>query len=197
MLNNVLRRGLSKFDHSISPSMSSTSKAVVIRGKEAKLERDRPLPKLRDDYILVKTEAVALNPTDWKHVAWGIGAEGGLVGCDFAGTVVEVGKAVTKKWSKGDRLAGVAHGGNSAQVEDGAFADYVVAKGDLQIKIPDSLSFEEASTLTLGVTTVEQGLYQTALKLNLPNDPIKEKTFVLIYGGSSATGALGVQFAKL
>jgi NADPH:quinone reductase-like Zn-dependent oxidoreductase len=59
------------------------------------------------------------------------------------------------------------------------------------------LSFEEASTLTLGVTTVEQGLYQTALKLNLPNDPIKEKTFVLIYGGSSATGALGVQFAKL
>lgn len=177
--------------------MSSTIKAVVIRGKEAKLERDRPFPKLRDDYILVKTEAVALNPTDWKHIAWGIGAEGGLVGCDFAGTVVDVGKAVTKKWRKGDRIAGVAHGGNSSQVEDGAFADYVVAKGDVQIKIPDSLSFEDASTLTLGVTTVEQGLYQTALKLNLPKDPIKEKIFVLIYGGSTATGALGVQFAKL
>ncbi|KAK5045050.1 hypothetical protein LTR84_010198 [Exophiala bonariae] len=177
--------------------MSSTMKAVVIRGKEAKLERDRALPKLRDDYILVKTEAVALNPTDWKHVAFGLGAEGGLVGCDFAGTVIEVGNAVTKGWKKGDRLAGVNHGGNSSNVEDGAFAEYVVSKGDLQIKIPDGLSFEDASTLTLGVTTVQQGLYQKALKLNLPNDPIKEKTFVLIYGGSTATGALGVQFAKL
>lgn len=67
----------------------------------------------------------------------------------------------------------------------------------MQIKIPDSLSFEDASTLTLGVTTVEQGLYQKALKLNLPDNPVKEKTFVLIYGGSTATGALGVQFAKM
>lgn len=24
-----------------------------------------PLPRLRDDYILVKVNAVALNPTDW------------------------------------------------------------------------------------------------------------------------------------
>lgn len=28
------------------------------------------VPVLRDDYILVKVKAVALNPTDWKHVAW-------------------------------------------------------------------------------------------------------------------------------
>lgn len=114
-------------------------KAVVIRGKEAKVETDRPLPKLRDDYILVKTEAVALNPTDWKHVAFGIGAEGGLVGCDFAGTVVEVGKAVTKAWKKGDRLAGVAHGGNSSNIEDGAFAEYCVAKGSYSRSTIDAL----------------------------------------------------------
>ena len=24
-----------------------------------------PLPKMRDDYVLVKVHAVALNPTDW------------------------------------------------------------------------------------------------------------------------------------
>lgn len=28
------------------------------------------VPKLRDDYIIVQTKAVALNPTDWKHVAF-------------------------------------------------------------------------------------------------------------------------------
>ncbi|EXJ54613.1 hypothetical protein A1O7_09954 [Cladophialophora yegresii CBS 114405] len=173
-------------------------KAVVIKGKEAYVDRDRPTPALRDDYILVKTAAVALNPTDWKHVAFGLGAQGGLVGCDFSGTVEEVGSAVTKSWSKGDRVAGVAHGGNFVQPDDGAFAEYVLAKGDIQMKMPDSLSFEAAATLPLGTTTVMQGLFQKALKLNWPTDPIKgEKTYVLIYAGSTATGALGIQFANL
>lgn len=174
-----------------------TMKAVVFRGKEAHVERDRPAPKLRDDYLLVKTVAVALNPTDWKHVTGGLPAEGGLVGCDFSGVVEEVGSAVTKHWSKGDRICGVAHGGNSLQPEDGAFAEYIVAKGDIQMKIPNKMSFEQAATIGLGATTVGQGLYQQALKLNLPTDPVKQKTYILIYGGSSATGALGVQYAKL
>lgn len=68
---------------------------------------------------------------------------------------------------------------------------------DLQMHMPDSLSFEKASTIPLGASTVGQGLYQKALKLNLPTDPIKDKEFVLIYGGSTATGSLAVQYAKL
>ncbi|KIW93585.1 uncharacterized protein Z519_06190 [Cladophialophora bantiana CBS 173.52] len=172
-------------------------KAVVIKGNDVYVDRDRPMPKLRDDYILVKTVAVALNPTDWKHAAFGLAADGCLSGCDFSGIVEEVGPAVTKSFSKGDRIAGVSHGGNAVQPEDGAFAEYVVAKGDIQMKIPDSMGFEEAATLPLGTTTVMQGLYQKALKLNWPTDPVKEKTYVLIYGGSTATGALGIQFAKL
>ncbi|OAL21982.1 hypothetical protein AYO22_07579 [Fonsecaea multimorphosa] len=172
-------------------------KAVVTKDKDVYVDRARPLPKLRDDYILVKTVAVALNPTDWKHAAFGLAADGGLLGCDFSGVVEEVGPKVTKHYSKGDRIAGVAHGGNYVQPEDGAFAEYVVAKGDVQLKIPDSLGFAEAATMPLGITTVMQGLYQKALKLNWPTDPVKEKTFILIYGGSSATGALGIQFAKL
>ncbi|EXJ77165.1 hypothetical protein A1O3_10323 [Capronia epimyces CBS 606.96] len=172
-------------------------KAVVSQNKEAVLVGDRPVPKLRDDYLLVKTVAVALNPTDWKHAFYGLAAEGGLLGCDFAGVVEEVGPAVTKPWAKGDRICGVAHGGNVLQPEDGAFAEYIVAKGDVQVKIPDHLSFEKAATVSLGATTVGQGLYQQGLKLNLPTDPVTSKTFVLIYGGSSATGALGIQYAKL
>ena len=40
---------------------------------------------VRDDYILIKVEAVALNPTDWKHVTFApVGAK---IGCDYAGTV--------------------------------------------------------------------------------------------------------------
>ncbi|KAI1613293.1 zinc-binding oxidoreductase alcohol dehydrogenase [Exophiala viscosa] len=175
----------------------STMKAVVNRNKEPVLQKSRPVPKLRDDYLLVKVKAVALNPTDWKHAAFGLARENGLLGCDFSGTVEEVGSKVTKSWSKGDAIMGVAHGGNASQTEDGAFAEYIVAKGDVQIKKPDSLSFEAASTLPLGATTVGQGLYQKALKLKLPTDPVKDKEYVLIYGGSTATGALAVQYATL
>ncbi|KAK7897135.1 hypothetical protein LTR67_005024 [Exophiala xenobiotica] len=171
-------------------------KAVVYRSKQAVVE-DRPVPKLRDDYVLVKVKAVALNPTDWKHVAGEMPAEGGIVGCDFAGVVEDVGSAVTKAWSKGDKIMGVAHGGNFVQPDDGAFAEYIVAKGDVQIKKPDNLSFEQAATVPLGATTVGQGLYQKALRLNLPTDPIKNKTYVLIYAGSTATGALAIQYATL
>jgi NADPH:quinone reductase-like Zn-dependent oxidoreductase len=68
---------------------------------------------------------------------------------------------------------------------------------DLQMHIPSSFTFEKAATIPLGASTVGQGLYQKALKLALPTEPIKDKEFVLIYGGSTATGSLAVQYAKL
>lgn len=130
----------------------------VVEAKKAELQ-DVPVPKLRDDYVLVKVEAVALNPTDWKHVDY-LANPGATVGCDYAGVVEEVGSAVTKKFSKGDRIAGFSHGVNSASKEDGCFAQYALSKGDVQMKVPDSLSTEDAATLGVGVTTVGQVSHQ-------------------------------------
>jgi NADPH:quinone reductase-like Zn-dependent oxidoreductase len=85
-------------------------------------------------------------------------------------------------------------------LEDGVFGEVITAKGDIQIHIPDNMSFEEAATLGVGISTVGQGLYQS-MKLPLPNDSegIRKSagTPVLIYGGSTATGSLAIQFAKL
>ena len=47
--------------------MSANKAVVVIKPGEAAV-KEVSVPKLRDDYILVKVKAVALNPTDWKHV---------------------------------------------------------------------------------------------------------------------------------
>ncbi|KAJ5999628.1 hypothetical protein N7481_000037 [Penicillium waksmanii] len=174
----------------------STQKAVIItQPKTDGLVSDRPIPTLRDDYILVKNVAVGLNPTDWKHVAY-LAPPGVLVGCDYAGVVEAVGKDVKKPFKKGDRICGFAHGCNSVEPEDGTFAEYIVVKGDLQMKIPDHFSFQEAATLGVGIGAVGQGLYQS-LKLQLPSEPVKDATPILIYGGSSATGTLAIQFAKL
>lgn len=178
-------------------SLPTTQKAVVIQGPGvAKVVADRPIPKLRDGFILVKTAAVGLNPTDWKHIDHMIKEAGPVVGCDYAGVVEAVGPGVTKPFKKGDRICGIAHGSNAVQHEDGTFAEYIVVKGDVQIKIPDNLSFEDAATLGVSVTTVAQSLYQ-GLGLALPSEPARDAAPVLIYGGSTATGIFAIQYAKL
>jgi hypothetical protein len=63
------------------------------------------------------------------------------------------------------------------------------------------MSFEDGATLAVGITTVAQGMYQQ-LKLPLPSvsmTPTAEAATepILIYGGSTATGTLAIQFAKL
>jgi NADPH:quinone reductase-like Zn-dependent oxidoreductase len=65
-----------------------------------------------DDYILVKTTAVGLNPTDWKHIelAHIFNCIGCGVGCDYAGIVEMVGPGVTKDFKKGDRICGPVSG---------------------------------------------------------------------------------------
>lgn len=45
-----------------------TNHAVVVTKPGEAAVQEVSVPKLRDDYILVKVKAVALNPTDWKHV---------------------------------------------------------------------------------------------------------------------------------
>lgn len=137
---------------------------------------------------------LALNPTDWKHIGF-VDSEC-TIGCDFAGVIEEVGSAVTKAWKKGDRVCGFVHGGNMVHGEDGAFGEYITGKGDIMIRIPDNMSFEDAATLGVGVVTCGQGLYQQ-MKLPQPGAGSANGQPILIYGGSSATGMQGIQFAKL
>ena len=66
--------------------------------------------------------------------------------------------------------------------------------------IPPNISSEEAATLPCGLATVFLALYKH-LSLPLPTLPVKEEEkdgrAILIYGGSSASGTLAIQFAKL
>ncbi|KAJ5819428.1 chaperonin 10-like protein [Penicillium riverlandense] len=61
----------------------TTHKAILIsEAKKDGLVPDRLISTLRDDYILVKTVSVGLNPTDRKHVAY-LSPPGVLVECDY------------------------------------------------------------------------------------------------------------------
>ncbi|TEY50624.1 hypothetical protein BOTCAL_0275g00130 [Botryotinia calthae] len=147
-----------------------------------------PTPRLRGNYILVKTIAVAINPTDWQMVDKNSSpaTKGStLVGRDFAGIMVEIGKGVKEERKKGDRIAGVAHG----------------VKGDVVFHILESVSFEEAASSGVGVTTVALGLYKylslPLLTFPLPMTSPERKLSILIYERGSTTGTLASQFAKI
>lgn len=176
----------------------ATQKAIEMVGEPGKAAfvTDRRLPRHRPGYVLVDVKAVALNPTDWKHIDRH-NTKGGLCGCDYAGVVAETGEGYTKDWKVGDRIAGFAHGGNQLEPEDGAFAQRIAVKADIAFRIPDHVTFEQASTLGVGVTTVGLGLFQQ-MGLKWPPEPSAETStqdeLILVYGGGSATGAMGIQF---
>jgi NADPH:quinone reductase-like Zn-dependent oxidoreductase len=63
-----------------------------------------PIPKISDQQILVEVRSVALNPIDFKSIDL-LGSQDSVLGCDYAGKVIEVGKNILSSWKVGDRVA--------------------------------------------------------------------------------------------
>ncbi|WZH42999.1 chaperonin 10-like protein [Fusarium acuminatum] len=174
-----------------------TTQGIVNIGPGQAEVQEITIPELEPDYIKVKPTAWAINPDDVYHLDLE-GEEscaGSLVGSDYAGTVVEVGSGVTKDFKVGDRIAGVISGQNILRKRDGAFANVIAVKGDVQMKIPDNISDIDAVTQGIALITMGVGLYRT-LKLPLPGES-RESYFIFIYGGSTAMGISAIQFVKL
>jgi NADPH:quinone reductase-like Zn-dependent oxidoreductase len=133
-----------------------------------------------------------------KHIDWPfLATEGTTVGCDFTGTVVALGSKVTKNYKPGDRIAGVTHGSNASRMDSGCFGDYCIAKEGATFKVPESMSVEKAATVGVSVTTVSLGLYDN-LAMPYPGaDSSGKGAWVLIYGGSTATGSVAIQSAVM
>jgi NADPH:quinone reductase-like Zn-dependent oxidoreductase len=172
-------------------------KAIVTKDLgHAELVHNRPIPNLDDDYILVKTVAVALNPVDWKKID-SQPASGSITGHDYSGIVEEIGKAVIKSFRKGDRVAGLVMGGDHIKPDSGTFAEFIVAKGDNQLHVPDDVSFEEASAMGVAANTAGLSLFKELQIQQSSNAKSGEGEYLLIYGGSTACGTLGIQLATL
>lgn len=73
----------------MSPALPSTQRAIQ-EGEDGlpRLVNDAAIPTLPPGYVLVKTFAVALNPSDYK-LQKNFPISGAYTGADFSGTVVK------------------------------------------------------------------------------------------------------------
>ncbi|KAI1500225.1 zinc-binding dehydrogenase [Biscogniauxia marginata] len=156
---------------------------------------DAPVPALRPGTMLVKTAAVALNPSDYKMGA-AFPSPGALIGMDFAGHVVKL-NTTRPDLSIGDAVCGIIHGSNPADHEGGTFAEYVLAHTDLAFKVPDGVSLEQAATLGTALFTSCVALWDSLKITASPDEPAKEAFPVLVYGGSTACGTMAMQLLRL
>lgn len=159
------------------------------------------IPALLPNTLLVKTTAVAINPFDHK-MPKNFPSAGATIGIDFVGRVVRIdaeAAALRPDLSVGDTVCGFIHGSNPAAPDSGAFAEYVRAPAQLVYKVPVTMRIEEAATYGCALASMCLALWKC---LDLPASPrqplpAESPAYVLVYGGSTATGTMALQLLKL
>jgi NADPH2:quinone reductase len=148
---------------------------------------DLPKPRPVGAQVLVRVEAVDVNPID-TYVRSGMVAMPlpipYIIGCDLAGTVEEVGPRATR-FKPGDRVWGSNQGLLGRQ---GTFAEYAAVDEDWLYATPTGVSSENAVALALVGITAHLGLVRDA--------KIKADDTLFVNGGSGGVGSAVVQIAK-
>jgi NADPH:quinone reductase-like Zn-dependent oxidoreductase len=147
-----------------------------------------PRPKIGDHDVLVEVRAAGLD-RGTEHLMTGkpyaarlaIGLtrpKNPVPGRDAAGTVVDVGTAVTR-FAAGDEVYGIA---------PGSFAEYAVAHESRLALKPSNLSFTQAAVVPVSAAT--------ALRALVDVGRVQPGQSVLVVGASGGVGSYAVQLAK-
>ena len=109
---------------------------------------------------------------------------GTVLGGDFSGVVVAVGKNVGGAHAVGDHVAGFVHGGvdSDGTAYGGAFAQYVRTPAALALPIlPDTFAHEEAATFGCSLWAAALAICSSK-GLGVKN--AEQETWIYIHGGS-------------
>ena len=146
-----------------------------------------PVPAISDDEVLVQVHAASVNPVDFKirdgvlrliNYRMPIG-----LGFDFAGTVAQVGRAVTG-FQVGDQVYGLPR-----RTMIGTFAEFFAVKAeDIALK-PRNLTFVEAASIPLvGLTTYQA--FNELMRLQAGER-------ILVQAGAGGIGTFAIQLARV
>src|SRR5215469_11335701 len=140
--------------------------------------------------VLVKVNASAVNPVDWK-IRDGLGELFGLklpliLGCEVAGTVEAVGgpsPTGSSDFAPGDDVYGYLG------THTGGYAEYVAAPASEFVRKPKQIDFDTAASVPVAALTTWQGIFD--------HGKLATGQRILITGASGAVGSMAVQLAKV
>lgn len=143
---------------------------------------ERPVPDAGSGEVRIRVAAAGVNRPDIMQRSGALPAPpdtSDILGLEVSGEIIEVGDGVTG-WNTGDRVM--------ALVKAGGYAEEVIAKADQCLPIPEGLSMEEAAVLPEGLFTLWHNLFDRGA--------LRDGDRVLLQGGASGIGTLGLQLAK-
>lgn len=156
-------------------------------GKAPMRLAEMPTPEINDYEVLAEIHAASINPIDFKirdgKVRLLIQYKMPLIlGNDFSGVIVKVGKKVTR-FKVGDEIYA-----RPRKSKIGTFAEYIsIHEDDIALK-PKNLSFEEAASIPLVGLTSYQALHDIM--------QLQKGQKILIHAGSGGVGTFAIQLAK-
>jgi len=144
----------------------------------AEIELPKPSPAGRD--LLVKVEAISVNPVDTKQRKTATSSR--ILGWDAAGTVEAVGKEVAL-FKPGDA---VYYAGDVTR--PGCDSEYHLVDERIVGRKPKTLDFAQAAAMPLTSITAWESFYDRM--------KVVSGKSMLIIGGAGGVGSIGIQLAK-
>jgi len=164
-------------------------KPLPIDNDQSLVDIDLPTPTLKPRDVLVKVEAISVNPADVKIRASAKPAEGTarILGYDAAGTIEAVGSEVTL-FKKGDAVffAGAID-------RPGSYSEFHAVDERIVARKPETLSFAEAAALPLTSITAWELLFD---RLRVPYGVKTQNDALLIVNGAGGVGSILTQIAR-
>lgn len=166
-------------------------KALPADDPEALVEREIPVPVPGPDDLLVRVEAISINPADIRtrmrktddgHFA--------VLGWDVAGAVVATGASV-RDFAPGDP---VLYAGDLSL--PGANSEYHLVERAIVGRRPAALAPAPAAALPLTALTAWEALFDR-LGLTPGAAPAPAPRSLLIVGGAGGVGSMAIQLARL
>ncbi len=146
--------------------------------------KDWPTPEAKQGEVLIRIQAVSVNPVDYKMRAGHLPIRlPDVLGRDVAGTVEAVGEGVIE-FRAGDNVFAVLFGPRS----NGAYAQYVSVPAAFVCPKPDSLSFQQAACL--GVAGM------TAYDAVVNKGRIQRGERVFVAGGAGGVGSFAIPLIR-
>lgn len=152
------------------------------------VELEKPAPTGRD--LLVATQAIAVNPVDYKVRAPKDKVESApkVLGWDAAGIVEAVGPDATL-FKPGDE---VFYAGDITR--QGTNSEFHLVDERIVGSKPKSLEFAQAAALPLTSITAYEAFFD---RLGIDVDGTDKGKTLLIVGGAGGVGSIGIQLAKI